>query len=97
MSAGGLVLAALLARPSLAMSAADARAVVAVGLLDVSANALFAAASTLGLVSVVAVLGALYPVTTILLARFFLGERLHRVQRGGAVAALTGVALISAG
>lgn len=96
-SGTGLALAALVARPSFAMTAADARAVAAVGLLDVSANALFAAASTLGLVSVVAVVGSLYPVTTILLARFLLGERLHRVQRAGAVVALAGVALISGG
>jgi drug/metabolite transporter (DMT)-like permease len=96
-SATGLGLAALVARPSFAMTAADARAVAAVGLLDVSANALFAAASTLGLVSVVAVVSSMYPVTTILLARFLLGERLHRVQRGGAATALVGVALISAG
>jgi drug/metabolite transporter (DMT)-like permease len=97
LSATGLGLAALVARPSFAMTAADARAVAAVGLLDVSANALFAAASTLGLVSVVAVVSSMYPVATILLARFLLGERLHRVQRGGAATALVGVALISAG
>ena len=96
-STGALTLAALAARPQLGMSGADARAVAAVGVLDVSANALFAAGTTLGLVSVVSVLGSLYPVTTILLARFLLGERLARVQRGGAVAALAGVALISAG
>ena len=75
----------------------DLNAVLAVGLLDMAANALFAAGSTLGLVSVVAVLGSLYPVTTLLLARFLLGERLHRIQRAGAVTALAGVALISAG
>jgi drug/metabolite transporter (DMT)-like permease len=45
----------------------------------------------------VSVLGSLYPVTTIVLARFLLGERLGPVQRGGAAAALVGVALISAG
>jgi uncharacterized membrane protein len=92
-----LVLAALALRPSFRMSGSDARAVAAVGVLDVGANALFAAASTLGLVSVVAVLGSLYPVTTLVLARFLLGERLHRIQRAGALGALAGVALISAG
>lgn len=92
-----LVAAALAMRPSFEMSGRDLRAVVAVGLLDMGANALFAAGSTLGLVSVVAVLGSLYPVTTLVLARFVLGERLHRIQRAGAVGALVGVALISAG
>jgi drug/metabolite transporter (DMT)-like permease len=92
-----LTVAALALRPKLTMSRGDLGAVLAVGILDVSANALFAAGTTLGLVSVVAVLGSLYPVTTIVLARFVLGERLHRTQRGGAVVALVGVALISAG
>ena len=92
-----LGVAALIARPSLSMDAGDARALVLVGLLDVSANALFAAGTTMGLVSVVAVLGSLYPVTTIVLARVFLGERLRATQRSGAVGALAGVALISAG
>jgi len=92
-----LALVALAARPSMAMDGPDLRALLAIGFLDVSANALFAAGTTMGLVSVVSVLGSLYPVTTILLARFFLGERLRPSQRGGAVAALAGVALISAG
>lgn len=92
-----LALAVLAMRPKLAMSQRDAGAVLLVGLLDVGANALFAAGTTLGLVSVVSVLGSLYPVTTLILARFLLGERLHRGQRAGAAAALAGVALISAG
>jgi drug/metabolite transporter (DMT)-like permease len=96
-SSGVLAVAALAARPSMSMDRADLRDLVAIGLLDVSANALFAAATTIGLVSVVAVLGSLYPVTTILLARFVLGERLRPVQRAGALTALAGVALISAG
>jgi drug/metabolite transporter (DMT)-like permease len=92
-----LLVAALAVRPKLGMSRGDATAVVAVGLLDMGANALFAAATTLGLVSIVSVLGSLYPVTTLVLARFLLGERLHRSQRAGAAAALVGVAFISAG
>jgi drug/metabolite transporter (DMT)-like permease len=97
LSTGILLLAALAMRPSFEMSRGDLSAVVAVGLLDMGANALFAAGTTLGLVSIVSVLGSLYPVTTLILARFLLGERLHRIQRGGAFVALVGVALISAG
>jgi drug/metabolite transporter (DMT)-like permease len=97
LSTAFLTVAALAMRPKLGMSRGDATAVVAVGLLDMGANALFAAATTLGLVSIVSVLGSLYPVTTLVLARFLLGERLHASQRGGAAAALVGVALISAG
>jgi drug/metabolite transporter (DMT)-like permease len=68
-----------------------------VGLLDVGANGLYAWATTKGLLSVVAVLGALYPVSTVLLARVVLEERVRRVQEVGIVAALAGVALIAAG
>ncbi len=97
-STGAMVLAALVLRPpGLRLSAVDTRDIALVGVLDAAANALFAAGTTLGLVSVVSVLGALYPVTTIVLARFVLHERLRPTQRGGAAVALLGVALISAG
>jgi drug/metabolite transporter (DMT)-like permease len=70
---------------------------VVIGLLDSGATELFAVATTKGLLSVVAVLAALYPVVTALLARFALHERLTRIQRGGALAAVAGAAAISAG
>ena len=54
-----------------------------VGTLDITANALFAIASTEGLVSLVSVLGSLYPLTTVALAAVVLGERPHRVARIG--------------
>jgi drug/metabolite transporter (DMT)-like permease len=60
-------------------------------------RALYAASSTKGLLGVVAVLSTLYPVVTIALARFFLGERLERSQQLGIVAVLCGVVAISAG
>jgi drug/metabolite transporter (DMT)-like permease len=70
---------------------------VAIGLLDSGATELFAIATTKGLLSVVAVLAALYPVLVAILARIVLHERLTRVQRGGALAAVAGAAAISAG
>jgi drug/metabolite transporter (DMT)-like permease len=69
----------------------------ATGLLDSGANLLYALGTTEGLLSVVAVLGSLYPVSTVLLARALLGERVRRVQEAGIVAALAGVVLIAAG
>jgi drug/metabolite transporter (DMT)-like permease len=72
-------------------------AVAAVGLADVSANALFAVASSRGLLSLVAVLGSLYPVVTVLLAHVLLGERLTRAQQLGVAVALAGVAAIAGG
>ena len=69
----------------------------AIGLCDVAANALFALASGRGLLSLVSVLGALYPVMTVLLAHVVLGERLTARQLAGIGAALAGVAALSSG
>jgi drug/metabolite transporter (DMT)-like permease len=71
--------------------------IVVAGLLDVGANVLYALATQRGLTSVVAVLGSLYPVATVVLARVVLHERLSRLQAVGAAGALAGVALIATG
>ncbi len=68
-----------------------------IGLGDAAANLTFGWASTRGLVSVVAVLGSLYPVVTVLLAWVLLHERLGRLQTLGVAGALAGVVLIGAG
>ena len=96
-SLSALVLAALALRPPLTLRRADVAALVTIGVLDVTANGLFAAAANEGLVSVVAVLGSLYPVVTILLARMVLHERVQRIQQVGVAAALCGVVFIAAG
>lgn len=75
----------------------DVATLVSIGVLDVAAVALFAFATTAGLLSHVGVLGALYPVVTVLLARIVLRERLDAVQRMGAAGALGGAALIAVG
>jgi drug/metabolite transporter (DMT)-like permease len=73
-------------------------ALASVGLLDTAGNTFFAAASSShGLLSVVSVLASLYPVATVLLARFTLGERVQFSQNVGVVITLAGVVLISAG
>jgi drug/metabolite transporter (DMT)-like permease len=93
-----LVLAAVAAvRPEFSFARVDVMPMVVIGALDMAANAFFALASTRGLVSVVSVLASLYPVTTVVLARILLGERIARTQQLGVVAALSGVVLISAG
>jgi drug/metabolite transporter (DMT)-like permease len=73
------------------------RLIVVAGVLDVGANVLFAIATQRGLTSVVAVLGSLYPVATVVLARVVLHEKLSGVQAIGAATALAGVALIATG
>lgn len=66
-----------------------------IGSADLLANVLFATASSRGQVSIAAVLGSLYPVATILLARVVLKERLRVIQQVGVVGALVGAAIIS--
>jgi len=78
------------ARPHLGMLAV-------VGLFDIGANAAYAAATTHGLLSVVSVVGSLYPVTTVIFARVVLRERVRRSQEAGVLTVFAGVALIAAG
>jgi drug/metabolite transporter (DMT)-like permease len=92
-----LVVAALVLRPSFELAERDLPVLVLIGVLDTAGNALFALATTESLLSLVAVLGQLYPVVTVLLARILLGERLSPVQGAGVVGAFAGVALITAG
>jgi drug/metabolite transporter (DMT)-like permease len=88
---------ALALRPSMPSGPRDAAPLVLLGVLDVAANALFGIATTIGLLSVVGVLGSLFPAVTVILARVVLRERVTRVQEAGVVAVLVGVVAISAG
>ncbi len=72
-------------------------AIAAVGVFDTTANVLVAFATTHGSAGIVAVLSALYPLTTIVLARLFLAEQLDRHRRVGGVLALAGAALVAVG
>ena len=83
-------------RPRVKMERSALPFIVAVGLLDTGANGLFALATTQGYLSLVAVLGSLYPVVTVLLAFGVLRERIAPHQLAGAAATLAGVALIAA-
>lgn len=91
-----LAIAFAAARPGMAVERSDASKLAIIGVFDITANMSFALASTEGLVSLVAVLGSLYPVVTVLLARTLLHERLGPSQQAGAIGALAGVVLISA-
>lgn len=91
----GFGMAALLTRKLGGLRPADIGPIAVIGVGDVSANLLFGFSSQLGYVSVTAVLASLYPVTTVLLARAVLDERLLRIQYAGVAAALAGVALVS--
>lgn len=65
-----------------------------VGCGDLAANGLFGLASRHGEVSLVSVLGSLYPIATLLLARFLLHERMRTIQIGGVLIAVVGVVLV---
>jgi len=91
------VLVFLALRPRVEMRRSAVPFIVAVGLLDTGANGLFALATTRGYLSIVAVIGSVYPVVTVVLAYAVLRERLARHQLVGALATLAGIALIAAG
>jgi drug/metabolite transporter (DMT)-like permease len=67
------------------------------GVLDSGANALYLLATRAGMLSLAAVLTALYPAITVLLARVIFSEHLRLVQRIGLVVAALGVALVTVG
>jgi drug/metabolite transporter (DMT)-like permease len=68
---------------------------VAAGVLDVTANLLYLLAVRRGLLSVVSVLAALYPVSTVVLARVLLRERFTSLQRVGMALALPATILVA--
>lgn len=93
-----LALVVAVRRPALSLGGRDGPRIALTGVLDNGANLAFAmAAGAGGLLALNGVLGSLYPVTTVVLARVLLGERMTAPQRAGVVAALAGVALIAAG
>jgi drug/metabolite transporter (DMT)-like permease len=76
---------------------ATAALMLGAGLFAGIGNVLFLAATGHGQLAIVAVLTALYPAVTVLLARIFLAERWSRLQAAGLLAALAAIVLISAG
>jgi drug/metabolite transporter (DMT)-like permease len=98
----GVGLAVILTASALTRSGIGVRGVqipllLGIGAIDTIATVLFAVASTLGLLSVVAVIAALFPLGTIALARLTLGERITPRQNAGVAAALAGVVLVALG
>lgn len=90
-----LLLASRLQVPRVARS--HRGVVAAAGVLDTAANAMLVLALARGQLIVVTVLSSLYPAQTVLLARWFDGERLRRVQQIGLALAAIAVVCITAG
>jgi drug/metabolite transporter (DMT)-like permease len=87
-----------LARPELGSPSPRLLAgVLTVGVVGAAATLLYSLATERGLLSIVALLAALYPVTTVVLAQLVLGERFLAVQAAGVTVALAGVGLVVAG
>jgi drug/metabolite transporter (DMT)-like permease len=89
------LIAGLVARSAGGTRRGDLPALAVIGLADVTANGLFAFASSRGMVSVASVLASLYPVATLFWARLLLGERLRHVQTIGVALTLAGVVAIA--
>jgi drug/metabolite transporter (DMT)-like permease len=68
-----------------------------IGALDLVASTSFVVSSTVGLLSVVSVIAALYPLVTVLLAMALLRERIRPIQSVGVALAFAGVGLMTAG
>lgn len=68
---------------------------IGAGGLDAIANGLFQLAAQDGELAVVAVIGSLYPATTLLIAHFLLKERMSGVQWSGVVLALAAVVALT--
>ena len=92
-----LLVAAVVAqqRTPLKLGRRDLGIVFAIGIGDTLGNALFAASSGKGLVSLTAVLASLYPIVTVILAAAVLREQVAPMQKAGIVLTLTGVVLIA--
>ncbi len=69
--------------------------VILSGILDVSGTGLYALAARTGRLDVAAVLGALYPASTVLLAWIFLKERISTIQTIGILCAFAAIILFT--
>lgn len=94
-SVGAAVVVAMVLSTSLRPPMGLLPLLVGIGLFDTGANILVALATTYGSAGVVAVLSAMYPIVTVVLARVVLGERLDASKRVGGVIALTGAVLVA--
>jgi drug/metabolite transporter (DMT)-like permease len=69
--------------------------VILSGILDVIGNGLYALAARTGRLDVAAVLGALYPASTVLLAWIFLKEKVSMIQTIGILCAFAAIILFT--
>jgi uncharacterized membrane protein len=87
----------LCSKKALVLRGASLKFALLSGLLDSVANGSYLFASRQGLLSVVAVISSLYPVSTLLLATSLDKEHLHTAQWIGVGCAVMALVLVSAG
>lgn len=92
-----LGLLVLITRPEPKLERAMVPLAILTGVTEVLGNAAYLVAARHGLISLVGVLGSLYPAGTVLLAWIVLKEHVSRVQIGGIAMAGVGVVLIASG
>lgn len=85
--------AALVRRGHFAVDATARRATLGAGLFDAAANVTMVSAIRLGPLAVATVIGSLYPVVTIMLARGVLHERMTTLQKAGVALAMVAVVM----
>jgi drug/metabolite transporter (DMT)-like permease len=91
-----LVIVVMAGRSRPAVKRVDLPLLMLMGVLIVASDGMYATATTLGLLSVVAVVGALHTVVTVALARIYLHEQIAGIQRLGVVVSFCGVLIVSA-
>ncbi|MFV0464204.1 MAG: EamA family transporter [Nostocoides sp.] len=89
------LVAGLILRSAGGVRAGQQPTLAVVGIVDLLANGLYAVASSSSLVSLASVLGSLYPVVTVVLARFVLSERLRQIQLVGVALSAVGAGFIA--
>ncbi|MEZ5410646.1 MAG: EamA family transporter [Acidimicrobiales bacterium] len=94
---GLLAILAVLRRAPLPTDRVGITLIGATGLFEVAANCGYLYASTRGQLAVAAVLVSMYPISTVVLARLVLDERMSRLQIAGVVGAIAAAGLITRG
>ena len=97
LTGSSLLLVVAAGRGGLGTLRASWRLAVLSGLADVGGNVLYVAARALMALGLAAALSGIYPLSTLLLARVILRERLPRLGIAGVAFALIAIMLISAG
>lgn len=90
-----LVIVALASTANVRWPGRQAGTIFSIGMVDFAANSMLAWASVRGSFAVVAVLGSMYPLVPMILARILLKERLGITQRLGTITIVIGVVLIA--